>query len=64
MILKSFVCEGTNFLFVCTAVHGNEIVFIIIIEILNHNVFFFLSSFSLFQKWKDGSVSIMKLFES
>ena len=31
MILKSFVCEGTNFLFVCTAVHGNEIVFIVII---------------------------------
>ena len=31
MILKSFVCEGTNFLLVCTAVHDNEIVFIIII---------------------------------
>ena len=35
-----FICEGTNLLFIYTAVLGSEIVTIIIILKVNHYVFF------------------------
>ena len=45
MIHLSFICEGTNLLFIYTTVHGSETVTVIIILKVNHYIFF--SSFFL-----------------